>query len=80
VSHKVVAQVARIPHRPVCRIKCACPGFFLSRFLPPSSPARQRGVDPAFDHYPKYTGGFHARYFDEIPSLYGTRVMRGSAW
>jgi hypothetical protein len=33
ISQTVVAQIARIPHRPVCRIKCTCPGFlgFLAR-------------------------------------------------
>jgi hypothetical protein len=31
-------------------------------------------------YYPQYTGAFHARYFDEIPSLYGTRPIRGTAW
>jgi hypothetical protein len=30
MSQKVVAQIARIPHRPVCRIKCTCSGFFLA--------------------------------------------------
>ncbi len=33
-----------------------------------------------YDYYPKYTGGFHARYFDGIPSIYGTQTMRGTAW
>jgi hypothetical protein len=27
ISQKVVAQITHIPHRPVCRIKCTCPGF-----------------------------------------------------
>jgi len=26
-SQTVVAQIARIPHHPVCRIKCTCPGL-----------------------------------------------------
>lgn len=35
---------------------------------------------PADYYYPKYTGAFHARYFDGIPSIYGTRPVRGTAW
>ena len=41
---------------------------------------RYRSAYPASELYPKYTGGFHARYFDDIPSIYGTRPMRGTAW
>ena len=29
MSQRVVAQIARIPHRPVCRIKCTCPNIVL---------------------------------------------------
>ncbi len=37
-------------------------------------------LPPSYYYYPQYTGAFHARYFDEIPSIYGTRPMRGTAW
>jgi hypothetical protein len=33
-SQTVVAQIAHIPHRPVCRIKCTCPGFL--RWMTPA--------------------------------------------
>lgn len=58
----------------------------VARPVPPSTmrpaPARgaERQVDVGSAYYPKYTGGFHARYFDEIPSIFGTRTMRGTAW
>ena len=47
---------------------------------PPSYSTRYRSAYPANYYYPKYTGGFHARYYDGIPSIYGTTRMRGTAW
>jgi hypothetical protein len=29
---------------------------------------------------PQYTGGFHARYFDELPGMFDRMPMRGTAW
>lgn len=29
---------------------------------------------------PQYTGGFHARYFEELPGLFDRMPMRGTAW
>ena len=59
------------------------------RHHPPAKvPAKHSGTSvyqyrrpyPADYYYPKYTGAFHARYFDGIPSIYGTRPIRGTAW
>jgi len=33
-----------------------------------------------YETYPKYYGGFHARYFDEIGYPSGDRGLRGTAW
>ncbi len=46
----------------------------------PSYPTRYRGTYPSAYYYPKYTGAFHARYYDGIPSIYGSHPMRGTAW
>jgi len=35
MSQTVVAQIARIPHHPVCRIECTCLGFFATELVPP---------------------------------------------
>jgi hypothetical protein len=32
------------------------------------------------DAYPRYYGGFHARYFSELAYPTGDRPMRGTAW
>lgn len=31
-------------------------------------------------YYPRYTGAFHARYFDEMRYPTGDRGIRGTAW
>ena len=46
----------------------------------PGYSTRYRSAYPANAYYPKYTGGFHARYYDGIPSIYGSHPMRGTAW
>ena len=51
-----------------------------SRSTPVYAEPRYRYASPPSYYYPKYTGAFHARYFDDIPSIYGTRPMRGTAW
>ena len=45
-----------------------------------AQPFYRSAFPPTYDYYPKYTGAFHARYFDELPSIYGPRPMRGTAW
>lgn len=45
-----------------------------------SRPNASPRTGAAYDWYPRYTGAFHARYFDDLPSVYGDHPLRGPAW
>ncbi|MCU0962481.1 MAG: hypothetical protein MUF48_20490 [Pirellulaceae bacterium] len=42
--------------------------------------APRSGWQPSRWAEPQYTGGFHARYFDELPGMFDRMPMRGTAW
>ncbi len=53
---------------------------YSQRTAPAAHSAYRSPWPRSYYDYPKYTGAFHARYFEELPSIYGTRPMRGTAW
>jgi len=54
--------------------------------LGPNESRQSRGISTYspygmwMEGYPKYYGGFHARYFDEMLYPTGDRPVRGTAW
>ncbi len=50
---------------------------------PRLSPGAATATRPAWSQQmanPRYTGAFHARYFDELPGMFDRMPMRGTAW
>ncbi len=50
------------------------------RLNAPAAPTPRAAWPSAGWVEPQYTGGFHARYFDELPGMFERMPMRGPAW